>query len=177
MKSSLKMFKIYSFPRVYVFGILRDLWHIKLCIFSFGCPYEQKSILIKNWNECAVFFVNVDVAKQNKFAISGWCSYCLRGQLRHVALSLDVPTDLLKQRLFHKFAVCFFMGFTPTWENLGNEIHTFSLPCGPCEATQPHVNFQGLVSWSAGALGTPRVEAYLSAPPWLNRQGCWSWVP
>lgn len=147
MKSSLKIFKIYSFPRVYVYCILHDLWHIKLCIFSFCSPYEQKSILIKNWNECAVFFVNVDVANQNKFAISVWCSYCLRGKLRHVTLSLDIPTDLLKQRLFQKFALCFFMGFTPTWGKLRMRYIHSSCPEG---LVKPHSLMWTSKGWLVG---------------------------
>lgn len=32
--------------------------NIQNYVFFFGCPYKQKSILIKNWNECVMLFVN-----------------------------------------------------------------------------------------------------------------------
>lgn len=135
----------------------------KIICFPFVLPMNKKYFNKKS-NECAVFFVNVDVANQNKFAISVWCSYCLRGKLRHVTLSLDIPTDLLKQRLFQKFALCFFMGFTPTWGKLRMRYIHSSCPEGLVEATQPHVNFQGLVGWSAGALRMPWVRGLPISP-------------
>lgn len=35
----------------------------------FGCPFEQKSILIKNQNECVMCFVNVSIEYQNNLDI------------------------------------------------------------------------------------------------------------